>query len=57
LLIGQAHFRGDQPFSDEAFPFYGSFLITPWHVPVPGAAILFATGVIGLVRPDDFGTV
>jgi hypothetical protein len=49
LVIGQAHFSGDQPFSDEAFPFYGSFLITPSPVPIPGAAILFATGVIGLV--------
>src|SRR5262245_42843281 len=44
LLIGQANFGGGQPFSNEASLDYGSFLITPSPVPVPRAAILFATG-------------
>lgn len=49
LVIGQASFGGGHPFSNEASLGYGSFLITPSPIPVPGAAILFATGVIGLV--------
>jgi hypothetical protein len=42
---GEAHFAGGHPFSSEAGPNYGSFLVRP--IPLPGTMILFGTALIG----------
>lgn len=47
-LIGEAHFTGGHPFSDQASSNYGSFLVRATPVPVPAAIWLFGSGVLGL---------
>lgn len=46
--IGEAHFSGGQPFSNESDPAWGSFLVRPSVVPIPATGYLFLSGIAGL---------
>lgn len=48
---GEAHFTGGHPFSNQADSIYGSFLVrdVPASVPVPAAAWLLGSGLLGLI--------
>lgn len=47
--FGEAHFTGGHPFSNEASPYWGSFLIRPAPVPLPGALGLMFSGLSVLI--------
>jgi hypothetical protein len=51
--LGEAHFSGDHPMSNEASQNYGSFLVRSYQdvtpVPIPGAVWLLGSGLVGLI--------
>lgn len=50
LTLGEAHFSGGHPFSDQANEYYGSFLVRP--VPEPGTLLLVLVGLLALaIKP------
>ncbi|MGQ2964765.1 hypothetical protein [Methylophilus sp.] len=47
--IGKAHFSGGHPFSNEASPYYGSFLVRAAPVPEPESNLMLMLGLMTII--------